>query len=105
MQRLIAELRQSGIADEKVLAAIGNVDRERFVTPAFAERAWENTALPIAFGQTRIEPGIPGSDVRLTIDRYIQRLIENELEFQMKAHTASGGSLAWPRSWPTASAT
>ena len=56
MQRLIAELRQSGIADEKVLAAIGDVDRERFVSPAFAERAWENTALPIAFGQTISQP-------------------------------------------------
>ena len=56
MQRLIAELRQSGIADEKVLGAIASVDRERFVTPAFAERAWENTALPIAFGQTISQP-------------------------------------------------
>jgi protein-L-isoaspartate(D-aspartate) O-methyltransferase len=56
MQRLIAELRQSGIADERVLGAIANVDRERFVTPAFAERAWENTALPIAFGQTISQP-------------------------------------------------
>ena len=56
MQRLLAELRQSGIADERVLGAIANVDRERFVTPAFAERAWENTALPIAFGQTISQP-------------------------------------------------
>lgn len=48
---------------------------------------------PIAFGQNRIEEGVPGSDVRLTIDRYIQRLIENELDFQMKAHSASGGSI------------
>jgi protein-L-isoaspartate(D-aspartate) O-methyltransferase len=56
MQRLIAELRQSGIADEKVLAAIAAVDRERFVTAAFAERAWDNTALPIAFGQTISQP-------------------------------------------------
>lgn len=56
MQRLIAELRQSGISDEKVLAAIGSVDRERFVSPTFAERAWENTALPIAFGQTISQP-------------------------------------------------
>lgn len=48
---------------------------------------------PIAFGKNRIEPGIPGSDVRLTIDRYIQRLIENELDFLMKAHSASGGSI------------
>ena len=36
MQRLIAELRQSGIADEAVLAAIGAVDRERFVSAPFA---------------------------------------------------------------------
>ncbi len=56
MQRLIAELRNSGIADESVLAAIASVDRERFVTQTFAERAWENTALPIAFGQTISQP-------------------------------------------------
>jgi protein-L-isoaspartate(D-aspartate) O-methyltransferase len=56
MQRLLAELRQSGITDEKVLSAIAAVDRERFVTAAFAERAWDNTALPIAFGQTISQP-------------------------------------------------
>ena len=56
MQRLLAELRQSGITDENVLAAVGAVDRERFVSGPFAERAWENTALPIAFGQTISQP-------------------------------------------------
>lgn len=56
MQRLLAELRNSGITDENVLAAIASVDRERFVTQTFAERAWENTALPIAFGQTISQP-------------------------------------------------
>ncbi len=56
MQRLIAELRQAGITDERVLGAIAAVDRERFVSPTFAERAWENTALPIAFGQTISQP-------------------------------------------------
>ena len=56
MQRLIAELRQSGISDENVLSAIGAVDRERFVSAPFAERAWDNTALPIAFGQTISQP-------------------------------------------------
>ena len=55
-QRLIAELRQSGVSDENVLAAVGAVDRERFVAAPFAERAWENTALPIAFGQTISQP-------------------------------------------------
>ena len=56
MQRLIAELRNSGIADEAVLAAIAAVDRERFVSSPFVERAWENTALPIAFSQTYGHP-------------------------------------------------
>jgi len=46
---------------------------------------------PIAFGKTREVPGSPGSDVRLTIDRYIQRLIEVELDQQIKDHRASGG--------------
>src|SRR5215470_10945360 len=56
MQRLLAELRHSGVSDEKVLAAVGAVDRERFVSPTFAERAWDNTALPISFGQTISQP-------------------------------------------------
>jgi protein-L-isoaspartate(D-aspartate) O-methyltransferase len=56
MQRLLAELRTQGITDEAVLAAVGSVDREKFVSTTFAERAWENTALPIAFGQTISQP-------------------------------------------------
>lgn len=56
MQRLLVELRSQGIVDENVLAAVGAIDRERFVLPTFVERAWENTALPIAFGQTISQP-------------------------------------------------
>lgn len=56
MQRLLGELRSQGIVDENVLAAVGAIDRERFVLPTFVERAWENTALPIAFGQTISQP-------------------------------------------------
>ena len=56
MQRLLGELRSQGITDENVLAAVGAIDRERFVLPTFVERAWENTALPIAFGQTISQP-------------------------------------------------
>ena len=48
---------------------------------------------PIAVGQSRIEPGRPGSDVQLTIDRYIQRLIEIELDYQLDSHDASGGTI------------
>ncbi len=48
---------------------------------------------PIPFAQSIEQHGEPGSDVRLTIDRYIQHLIEDELDFQIQAHSASGGSI------------
>jgi len=48
---------------------------------------------PIAFGQRQGAEPKPGGDVRLTIDRYIQRLIETELDRQLEQHQASGGSI------------
>jgi len=48
---------------------------------------------PIAVGRTQEQPGTPGSDVRLTIDRYIQSLVEDELDARLAAHKASGGSI------------
>jgi cell division protein FtsI/penicillin-binding protein 2 len=48
---------------------------------------------PIAFGQSRIQPGQPGADVRLTIDRYIQRLVDTTLDQEIKDHRASGGTI------------
>lgn len=54
--RLIEELRRAGIADERVLAAIGRVPRDQFVPAAFLEHAWDNVALPIGHGQTISQP-------------------------------------------------
>ncbi len=53
----------------------------------------DGSGRPIAVGQTRFEPGEPGADVHLTIDRYIQRLIEVELDQRIKDHRASGGAI------------
>ena len=53
---LVEELRRNGIADERVLAAIGRVQREAFVPGSLAERAYENVALPIGLGQTISQP-------------------------------------------------
>jgi len=48
----------------------------------------------IAFGSERIgQKPKPGGDVRLTIDRYIQRLIEGELEAQVAKTGALGGTI------------
>ncbi|MEQ8483422.1 MAG: protein-L-isoaspartate(D-aspartate) O-methyltransferase [Pseudomonadales bacterium] len=56
--RLVARLRDKGIHHEAVLAAIGRVPRHIFVDEALAHRAYEDTALPIGYGQTISQPFI-----------------------------------------------
>jgi stage V sporulation protein D (sporulation-specific penicillin-binding protein) len=48
---------------------------------------------PIPLGSQRGRPAVPGGDVRLTIDRYIQRLVEDELDRRIEKHSASGGTI------------
>jgi protein-L-isoaspartate(D-aspartate) O-methyltransferase len=55
-QRLVDELREKGIHDERVLDAINHVPRERFLDPVLSHRAYEDNALPIAEGQTISQP-------------------------------------------------
>ena len=54
--RMVERLREQGIADARVLAAMGSVPRHLFVEEALASRAYEDTALPIGFGQTISQP-------------------------------------------------
>jgi protein-L-isoaspartate(D-aspartate) O-methyltransferase len=54
--RLVDQLRQMGVAAEEVLALIANTPRHLFVDEALASRAYDNTALPIGFGQTISQP-------------------------------------------------
>lgn len=54
--RMIARLREKGIRDEAVLAAMASVPRHIFVEEALASRAYEDTALPLGFEQTISQP-------------------------------------------------
>jgi protein-L-isoaspartate(D-aspartate) O-methyltransferase len=54
--RMVERLRAEGIRDERVLAAMGAVPRHLFIDEALASRAYEDTALPIGFGQTISQP-------------------------------------------------
>ncbi|MGH8459411.1 MAG: protein-L-isoaspartate(D-aspartate) O-methyltransferase [Nevskiales bacterium] len=54
--RLVQTLSEEGIRDARVLAAISKVPRHRFIDEALASRAYDNTALPIGFGQTISQP-------------------------------------------------
>jgi protein-L-isoaspartate(D-aspartate) O-methyltransferase len=58
--RLIMELRQQGITDQTVLAAIERVPRDAFIPESFHDQAYENTALPIGQGQTISQPAVVG---------------------------------------------
>jgi protein-L-isoaspartate(D-aspartate) O-methyltransferase len=52
------QLRQRGITDERVLAAMERVPRELFVPEPMRHLAYEDGALPIGFGQTISQPYI-----------------------------------------------
>jgi len=54
--QLIDELRHEGIGDARVLDALARTPREEFIDSPFAHSAYENTALPIACGQTISQP-------------------------------------------------
>jgi protein-L-isoaspartate(D-aspartate) O-methyltransferase len=56
--RLVQRLRDQGIANLAVLDRIRNVPRHIFVDEALGSRAYEDTALPIGFGQTISQPYI-----------------------------------------------
>ena len=55
-RRMVERLRDQGIHDERVLAAMAAVPRHLFVEEALASRAYDDTALPIGFGQTISQP-------------------------------------------------
>tara|TARA_R110002074_G_scaffold48589_4_gene124185 strand:- start:6395 stop:7069 length:675 start_codon:yes stop_codon:yes gene_type:complete len=57
-EELLESLRRLGVADERVLEAIGRVPREQFVPEAFQDRAYRNLALPIGHQQTISQPWV-----------------------------------------------
>jgi len=75
-QQLVTQLQHLGITDDRVLAAIANVPRQYFVDEAIAHQAWENTALPIGFGQTISQPYI----VALMTEELIRHSPQSVLE-------------------------
>ena len=76
--RLIARLREQGIANPQVLERIRAVPRHVFVDEALASRAYEDTALPIGHGQTISQPYIVARMTEALIegDRKIGKVLE-----------------------------
>lgn len=55
---MVARLREQGIMDDRVLAAMQAIPRHPFVDEGLASRAYEDAALPIGFGQTISQPWV-----------------------------------------------
>ena len=77
--RLVQRLVDQGIRSPEVLERIRNVPRHLFVDEALASRAYEDTALPIGFGQTISQPYVVarmteallgGFELRLELARF-----------------------------------
>ncbi len=55
-RKLVEEIRQKGITDERVLEAIGSIPRHLFMDNTFVQFAYVDKAFPIAVGQTISQP-------------------------------------------------
>jgi len=58
--RFLFTLRSNGVTDKRVLEAMEKIDRGAFLRGLFAERAYDDTPLPIACGQTISQPSVVG---------------------------------------------
>jgi protein-L-isoaspartate(D-aspartate) O-methyltransferase len=74
--RLVQRLREHGIADERVLAVIGEVPRHIFIDEALSTRAYEDTALPIGHGQTISQPFIVALMTKTLLNKPRERVLE-----------------------------
>lgn len=74
--RLIEQIRDMGVTDQKVLNVMQSLPRHAFVDEALASRAYENTALPIGHGQTISQPYIVGLMTQTLFDRPRAKVLE-----------------------------
>src|SRR3954454_428497 len=70
------QLRRRGIADERVLQAMGEVPREGFLPEDVREDAYRDGAVPIGEGQTMSQPWIVGCMATLAQPGPEKRVLE-----------------------------
>lgn len=75
--RLVEQLQAAGIHNDRVLEALANTPRHLFIDEALVSRAYENTALPIGFGQTISQPYIVALMTQCLVDdRQLSKVLE-----------------------------
>jgi protein-L-isoaspartate(D-aspartate) O-methyltransferase len=78
----LAQILRPAIGDERVLAAIASIPRERFVPESEHKRAYANVALPIGAGQTISQP--------LVVARMLEILALKSTDRVLDVGTGSG---------------
>ena len=67
-ERLVQRLINQGITNASVLDTMRNTPRHLFLDEALSHRAYEDTALPIGYGQTISQPFIVASMTQVLVD-------------------------------------
>lgn len=75
-KQLIAELREKGITDEKVLAAMDAIPRHFFLDPAFERIAYQDRAFPILADQTISQPYTVAYQTQLLEIKPFEKVLE-----------------------------
>lgn len=71
---MVSKLQAQGVSNPMVLAALGAVQRHRFVDSALANQAYEDTSLPIGQEQTISKPSVVARMLELLCQGRTQRL-------------------------------
>lgn len=72
-ERMVQRLGDQGISNLRVLESMLHVPRHVFVDEAFAQRAYEDAALPIAFNQTISQPWIVARMTEIVVNATPER--------------------------------
>ena len=75
-RRMVLKLRNKGITDPNLLEAMAFVPREFFASSAFVNNCYEDTALPIAAGQTISQPSTVAFQTQLLGVRIGSKILE-----------------------------
>ena len=76
-ERMLVRLREQGVRDEVVLAAMNTIPRHIFLDEALSIRAYEDVSLPIGFGQTISQPYIVARMTEILRDgRSLNKVLE-----------------------------
>lgn len=75
-KKLVDQIREKGITDESVLAAIMNVPRHFFLDSAFEKQAYEDRAFPIGEDQTISQPYTVAYQTQLLQVKPFEKILE-----------------------------